>query len=99
MDQAGGRAIISIAEKIGWAAETLRSRMRQAERDGGRSHGLTTDERDPHRQGGAGTAGRGAVAAACSNRSATFRRPSSRQPTMTVRPLRSAWRFSHNELS
>ena len=44
-DQAGGRAITSIAEKIGCAAETLRSWVRQAERDGGRRPGLTTDER------------------------------------------------------
>ena len=27
------------------------------------------------------------------------RRPNSRRPTMTVRPLQSAWRFSRNELS
>jgi putative transposase len=38
-------AITSIAEKIGCAAETLRSWVRQAERDGGRRPGLTTDER------------------------------------------------------
>jgi transposase len=37
--------ITSIAEKIGWAAATLRSWVRQAERDGGRRPGLTTDER------------------------------------------------------
>ena len=74
-DQAGGRAITSIAEKIGCAAETLRSWVRQAERDGGRRPGLKTDER------------------------ARFRRPSSRRPTMTDRPLQSAWRFSRNELS
>jgi len=42
---------------------------------------------------------RGTTVAACSNRSVTFRRPSSRRPTMTVRPLQSAWRFSRNELS
>jgi hypothetical protein len=41
----------------------------------------------------------GTTVAACSNRSVTFRRPSSRRPTMTVRPLQSAWRFSRNELS
>src|SRR5262250_1561942 len=35
----------SIAEKIGCAAETLRSWVRQAERDAGRRPGLTTDER------------------------------------------------------
>ena len=45
-------AITSIAEKIGCAAETLRSWVRQAERDGGRRPGLTTDDRDPHRQTG-----------------------------------------------
>jgi len=38
-------AITSIAEKIGCAAETLRSWVGQAERDGGRRLGLTTDER------------------------------------------------------
>ena len=38
-------AIRSIAEKMGCAAETLRSWVRQAERDTGRRPGLTTDER------------------------------------------------------
>src|SRR5438445_2030253 len=38
-------AITSIAEKIGCAAETLQSWMRQAERNGGRRPGLTTDAR------------------------------------------------------
>ncbi len=38
-------AITSITEQIGYAAETLRSWLRQAERDGGRRPGLTTDER------------------------------------------------------
>jgi transposase len=38
-------AITSIAEKIGCAAETLRSWVRQAERDAGQRPGLTTDER------------------------------------------------------
>ena len=38
-------------------------------------------------------------AAACSNRSATCRRPSSSRPIMTVRPLQPAWRFSRNERS
>jgi transposase-like protein len=38
-------AIKSIAEKIGCTAETLRKWVRQAERDGGRRTGLTTDER------------------------------------------------------
>ena len=42
---------------------------------------------------------RGTTATACSNRSATCRRPSLRRPTMTVRLLQSAWRFSRNELS
>jgi hypothetical protein len=37
--------IRSIAEKIGCTAETLRSWVRQAERDTGRRLGLTTDER------------------------------------------------------
>ena len=38
-------AIRSIAEKLGCAAETLRSWVRQAERDTGKRPGLTTDER------------------------------------------------------
>ena len=38
-------AIVSIAEKIGCSAETLRHWVRQAERDQGRRPGLTTDER------------------------------------------------------
>jgi transposase len=38
-------AIVSIAEKIGCTAETLRSWVRQAERDAGRRPGLTTEER------------------------------------------------------
>jgi transposase len=38
-------AIRSIAEKIGCAPETLRSWVRQAERDTGKRPGLTTDER------------------------------------------------------
>src|SRR2546428_10965399 len=43
-------AITSIAEKIGCAAETLRSWVRQTERDGGRRPGLTTDERTRFKQ-------------------------------------------------
>jgi len=39
-------AIGSIAEKIGCTKESLRRWVRQAERDGGRRAGLTTDERD-----------------------------------------------------
>jgi transposase-like protein len=38
-------AIRSISEKIGCTPETLRSWVRQAERDQGRRAGLTTDER------------------------------------------------------
>src|SRR5258705_337479 len=38
-------AIRSVAEKLGCAAETLRSWVRQAERDAGKRPGLTTDER------------------------------------------------------
>jgi transposase-like protein len=37
--------IRSVAEKIGCTAETLRSWVRQAERDSGRRAGLSTDER------------------------------------------------------
>jgi transposase len=40
-----GAAITSIAEKIGCTAETLRSWVRQGERDAGRRPGLTTEER------------------------------------------------------
>jgi transposase len=43
-------AITSIAAKIGCAAETLRSWVRQAERDAGRRPGLTTDERARFKQ-------------------------------------------------
>src|SRR2546425_6527140 len=38
-------AITSIAEKIGCTSETLRSWVRQGERDAGRRPGLTTEER------------------------------------------------------
>jgi transposase-like protein len=38
-------AIPSITEKIGCSRETLRNRVRQAERDQGRRAGLTSDER------------------------------------------------------
>jgi len=38
-------AIVSIAPKIGCAAETLRSWVRRAERDAGQRPGLTTEER------------------------------------------------------
>ena len=38
-------AITSVAEKIGCAAETLRSWVRQTERNEGKRPGLTTDER------------------------------------------------------
>lgn len=38
-------AIVSVAEKIGCSAETLRHWVRQAEHDSGRSPGLTTEER------------------------------------------------------
>ena len=39
-------AIGSIAEKIGCTAETLRTWVRQAERDQGRRRGLSSDERE-----------------------------------------------------
>lgn len=38
-------AITSVAEKIGCAAETLRSWVRRTERDEGKRPGLTTEER------------------------------------------------------
>jgi len=43
-------AIVSIAEKIGCAAETLRKWVRQTERDAGKRPGLTTDERERLKQ-------------------------------------------------
>ena len=43
-------AIVSIAEKIGCSAETLRHWVRQAERDQGRRPGVTTDERQRLKQ-------------------------------------------------
>ena len=39
-------AIVSISEKVGCTAETLRKWVRQAERDSGKRPGLTTDERE-----------------------------------------------------
>jgi transposase len=42
--------IVSIAEKIGCTAETLRKWVRQAERDQGRRPGITTDERQRLKQ-------------------------------------------------
>ena len=39
-------AIKSVASKIGCSAETLRSWIRQAERDRGKRPGLTTNERE-----------------------------------------------------
>ena len=42
--------IVSIAEKIGCSAETLRHWVRQAERDQGRRPGLTTEERQRLKQ-------------------------------------------------
>jgi transposase len=43
-------AIRSIAEKLGCRVESLRRWVRQAERDGGRRSGLTTDERQRLKQ-------------------------------------------------
>ena len=43
-------AIVSIAEKIGCSAETLRHWVRQAERDQGHRPGMTTDERQRLKQ-------------------------------------------------
>jgi transposase len=43
-------AIRSISEKFGMTAETLRTWVRQAERDAGLRQGLTTNERERLRQ-------------------------------------------------
>lgn len=43
-------AIRSIAEKLGCKTESLRRWVRQAERDGGKRPGLTTDERQRLKQ-------------------------------------------------
>ncbi|ACA19043.1 transposase IS3/IS911 family protein [Methylobacterium sp. 4-46] len=40
-------AIRSVASKIGCSGETLRNRVRHAERDQGQRAGPTTDEREP----------------------------------------------------
>ena len=39
-------AIVSVAEKLGCTAETLRKWVRQAERNAGQRPGLTTSERE-----------------------------------------------------
>jgi transposase len=43
-------AIRSIAEKSGMTSETLRTWVRQAERDGGRRNGVTTEDRNRMRE-------------------------------------------------
>ena len=43
-------AIVSVAEKLGCTAETLRKWVRQAERDTGERPGLTTNERERMKQ-------------------------------------------------
>ena len=43
-------AVCSIAPKFGCHAETLRSWVKQAERDAGKAPGLTTDERERLKQ-------------------------------------------------
>jgi transposase len=42
--------IVSVAEKLGCTAETLRKWVRQAERDTGQRPGLTTSERERMKQ-------------------------------------------------
>jgi transposase len=51
-------AIVSIAEKIGCMAETLRKWVRQAERDQGRRPGMPNQIQTPNGAGGAHHAGR-----------------------------------------
>jgi len=43
-------AIVSVAEKLGCTAETLRKWVRQAEKDTGQRPGLTTNEREHMKQ-------------------------------------------------
>jgi transposase len=43
-------AMVSVAEKLGCTAETLRKWVRQTERDSGQRPGLTTSEREQFKQ-------------------------------------------------
>ena len=80
-DQAGGRAITSIAEKIGCAAETLQNWVLQAERDRGRRPGLRTHERARFKQ-----FERENVDLRCANKTWGWRRRISRRRSSTVEP-------------
>jgi transposase-like protein len=44
-NESGWAAILSVSEKLGCAAETLRRWVRQSEKDTGKRSGITTDER------------------------------------------------------
>jgi len=48
--RAGGRSIRKIAEDLGISNESLRKWVHQADVDGGRKDGLSTDEREELRQ-------------------------------------------------
>jgi transposase-like protein len=70
-----GAAITSIAEKRGGAAETLRSWVRQAQRDQGQRPGLTTEERQVMRDPSTGARLTGSLLSAAGAHAAVGQNP------------------------